>query len=428
MSGELPSGTVTFLFTDIEGSTRLLKQLGERYGEVLTDHNRLLRDAFEHSAGREIDTQGDAFFVVFNRAKDAVAAALAAQRALAAHTWPDGVAVRVRMGMHTGEPSVTDERYIGLGVHRAARICSAGHGAQVLLSQATQAVLVDEVLPDLRFRDLGDHFLKDLDRPERLYQLVAPDLPADFPPPRTVEAVAPPFAGRERELETEAAAVAQREQIRVVVADDSLIVREGLCRLLEENGFVVAGRAADAEGLVREVGVQRPAVVITDIRMPPTHTDEGLVAAEQIRSTYPETGVLVLSQYLDSRYALRLLESYPERVGYLLKDRVSDMAVLGDAIRRIAAGECVIDPTIVSRLMKRRRTDGPLAALSEEEQELLALVAEGQTDDAISKKLGLAPDEVTTKLRRVFETLDLDAGRDGVRRLLSVLDFLRGSS
>jgi class 3 adenylate cyclase len=138
---ELPRGTVTFLFTDIEGSTRLLKQLGERYGAARADHHRILRAAFEEHGGQEIDTQGDAFFVAFQRAKDAVAAAAAAQRALAAHEWPDGATLRVRMGMHTGEPAVSEEGYLGLGVHRAARICSAGHGGQVLLSQATVALL-----------------------------------------------------------------------------------------------------------------------------------------------------------------------------------------------------------------------------------------------------------------------------------------------
>ncbi len=213
----------------------------------------------------------------------------------------------------------------------------------------------------------------------------------------------------------------------MVVADDSLIVREGLCRLLAENGFVIAGRAADAEGLLREVGIQRPAVVVTDIRMPPTHTDEGLVAAEQIRSTFPETGVLVLSQYLETRYALRLLESYPERIGYLLKDRVSEMAVLGDAIRRIAEGECVIDPTIVSRLMKRRRADGPLAVAERRGARAPRAGCRRQTDDAIREKLGLDPDELATRLRRLFDKLDLDAGRGGVRRLVSVLHLLRGS-
>ena len=187
----LPTGTVTFLFTDVEGSTQLVKQLGERYGAVRADHERLLREAFERVGGTEIDTQGDAFFVVFPRAKDAVAGALAAQRTLRAHSWPDGVELRVRMGMHTGEPSVTGDRYIGLGVHRGARICAAGHGGQILLSAATYSVLADEVLPDLRFRDLGEHRLKDLDRAERIYQLVVPDLLKDFPPLRTLGAVEP---------------------------------------------------------------------------------------------------------------------------------------------------------------------------------------------------------------------------------------------
>jgi YVTN family beta-propeller protein len=186
---ELPTGTVTFLFTDIEGSTRMLKHLGEGYGAVLADHQRLLREAFEAYGGREIDTQGDSFFVAFRRARDAVAAAVAAQRALAAHHWPEGTAVRVRMGLHTGEPTATAERYVGLGVHRAARISGAGHGGQVLLSNATRELVEDDLPADVRLRDLGVHRLKDLDRPERIYQLVAAGLPADFPALKTA---APP--------------------------------------------------------------------------------------------------------------------------------------------------------------------------------------------------------------------------------------------
>ena len=147
---ELPRGTVTLLFTDIEGSTRLLKQLGDRYGDVLADHRRLLRAAFDAHGGREIDTQGDAFFVAFPRAKDAVAAAVQGQRALAEHSWPDGAAVRVRMGIHTGEPVLGDEGYHGLGLHRGARICSAGHGGQILLSNVTTELLADEPLERAR--------------------------------------------------------------------------------------------------------------------------------------------------------------------------------------------------------------------------------------------------------------------------------------
>ena len=200
---ELPHGTITFLFTDIEGSTRLLKQLGERYGAARADHNRILRAAFEEHEGQEIDTQGDAFFVAFRRAKDAVAAAAAAQQALAAHDWPDDAELRVRMGMHTGEPSVSEDGYLGLGVHRAARICSAGHGGQVLLSQATVALLEDDELPGVDLRDLGLHQLKDLDRPERIHQLVLPGLPDSFPPlkaPQSQPDAATPFQGREGEL------------------------------------------------------------------------------------------------------------------------------------------------------------------------------------------------------------------------------------
>jgi peptide/nickel transport system substrate-binding protein len=217
---ELPRGTVTFLFTDIEGSTRLLKQLGERYGEVLAGHRRFLREVFERHGGEEIDTQGDAFFVAFHRAKDAVAAASAAQRSLHEHDWPDGAAVRVRMGMHTAEPSLWEEGYHGLGVHRAARICAAGHGGQVLLSQATHAVLEDE-LSGLELRDLGAHRLKDLDRPERIYQLVVPDVPQEFPPLKALERQpdeATPFEGRESELaEAAHAAVAPRPWYRARV-------------------------------------------------------------------------------------------------------------------------------------------------------------------------------------------------------------------
>jgi YVTN family beta-propeller protein len=213
-TADLPSGTVTFLFTDIEGSTRLLKQLRDGYGDLLADHQRLLREAFEQAGGREIDTQGDAFFVAFPRAKDAVSAALAGQRAFASHAWPDGVEVKVRMGIHTGEPALGDERYVGLGVHRAARICAAAHGGQILLSDATRAVAEDELSEGVGLRDVGRHELKDLDRPERLFQLLAPDLPDDFPPPRTGQQETA-FAGREGELaEAAQAAVGRARPLR----------------------------------------------------------------------------------------------------------------------------------------------------------------------------------------------------------------------
>ena len=180
---ELPRGTVTFLFTDIEGSTRLLKQLEDQYGEVLDAHRRILREAVGEREGREVDTQGDSFFFAFARANAALAAAVVAQRALAAHDWPHGGELKVRMGLHTGEPEVGDERYVGLGVHRAARIGGAAHGGQVLLSSATRELVEDKV-EDVAVRDLGTYRLKDFDRPERLYQLDIDGLQSKFPPVR----------------------------------------------------------------------------------------------------------------------------------------------------------------------------------------------------------------------------------------------------
>ena len=182
---DMPSGAVTFLFTDIEGSTRLVKHLRERYAAVLADQQRLLRAAFDAHDGYEVDTQGDSFFVAFASARDALLAAVDGQRALLSHQWPEGVEIRVRMGLHTGQAVASDGRYTGLAVHRAARIGSAGHGGQILVSQATQTLLEDEE-EDLRvvLRDLGEQRLKDLDRPVRLYQAAADGLPDSFPPVR----------------------------------------------------------------------------------------------------------------------------------------------------------------------------------------------------------------------------------------------------
>jgi class 3 adenylate cyclase len=179
----LPGGTVTFLFTDIEGSTRLLQQLGDAYGDVVRDHRLLLREHLGNKGGTEVDTQGDAFFYSFPRARDAVAGAVEAQRALAGHEWPDGTEVRVRMGLHTGEPSVGEEGYLGLDVVRAARICSAGHGGQILLSETTRALLGNDLPEGVSVVDLGQQELKDVQH-ERIYQL-AVDGEQSFPPLKT---------------------------------------------------------------------------------------------------------------------------------------------------------------------------------------------------------------------------------------------------
>jgi predicted ATPase/class 3 adenylate cyclase len=219
---KLPTGTVTLLFTDIEGSTQLLERLGDHYVEILATHRRLLRAAFAQFRGREVGTEGDAFFVAFAKACDAVAAAVAGQRALAHQPWPDGATLRVRMGIHTGEPMVVANDYIGLDVHLAARICSAGHGGQVLLSQIARELLGNDLPHGVGLQDLGEHRLKDLRHPQRLVQLVISDLPTDFPSPRTLGAYPTGlptqltrFVGRQPEL-AEVQVLLQRDEVRLL--------------------------------------------------------------------------------------------------------------------------------------------------------------------------------------------------------------------
>jgi class 3 adenylate cyclase len=196
----LPSGTVTFVFTDIEGSTSLLKRLGDRYAELLAQHRRLLRETFAAYDGQEIDTQGDAFFFSFPRARQAVAAAVDAQRAHDDATWPDGVAVRVRMGLHTGEPLVGEEGYTGLDVVRAARIAGSGRGGQVLLSETTRALVGANVPEGVAVRGLGSHRLKDLDEPEPIYELVGEGLAAEELPAPAAVSTPPPLPDSQRGL------------------------------------------------------------------------------------------------------------------------------------------------------------------------------------------------------------------------------------
>ena len=219
---ERPHGTVTFLFTDIEGSTRVLSSIGpERYGELLGLHQELIRSAIGLHRGHVVDTQGDAFFVAFDRPRDAVAAAVDAQHALADHRWPDGAEIRVRMAIHTSDATTTTDGYVGVGVHRGARICAAGHGGQVLISQAAHDLLLDDVAGHA-FVDLGEHRLKDLTSPQHLFQLTIEDLPDRFPPLRTLDArptnlptQATPLVGRDREL-AEIVALLRRADVRCV--------------------------------------------------------------------------------------------------------------------------------------------------------------------------------------------------------------------
>src|SRR5215469_9730813 len=215
-----------------------------------------------------------------------------------------------------------------------------------------------------------------------------------------------------------------RPAIRIAIADDSALFREGMRTMLTHPGFEVAGMAADAESLFKIVADTEPDVAITDIRMPPTFTDEGLSAARHIRAAYPSVGVLVLSTYVETDFAEALLNDSDGRRGYLLKDRVADLDELTDAIRRIARGGIVIDPAVVAELLNRRRPRDPMQDLSGREHDVLHLMAEGRSNQAIGERLFLSPRTVEAHIRSIFTKLDLSPGAEDHRRVLAVLAFL----
>jgi len=398
---DLPDGTVTLVFTDVEGSTQLVRQLGDTYAQLLGEHRRLLREAVEQAEGHVVDHRGDEFFMVFDDPCRAAEAVTLAQRSFATHAWPDGIELRVRMGLHTGTPTFRDGAYFGLDVHRAARIAQAGSGGQILLSRQTR----DELDHSFELEDLGEHELPGLVEPERLFQLRVPGLPSRFPRLSTARKG---FRG-----------------MRVVLADDSVLLREGIARLLEDAGFEVVAQGGTAEDLLRHVGMHKPDVALVDIRMPPTQTDEGLRAAKQIRELWPDTGVLVLSQYVESAYAMELLGENAEGVGYLLKDRVSDVDEFAAAVRRVGEGGSALDPAVVSQLVGRRRRDDPLEELTPREREVLGLMAEGRSNQAIAERLVITLRAVEKHVTSIFSKLRLPASAEDHRRVLAVLTYLQ---
>jgi len=213
--------------------------------------------------------------------------------------------------------------------------------------------------------------------------------------------------------------------MRVVLADDSILLREGVARLLTEAGFEVVAQAGDAEDLLRKVGAHKPDVAVVDVKMPPTHTDEGLRAAAEIRDRFPGCGVLVLSQYIEESYAMELLSSHAEGVGYLLKDRVADLDRFVDAVKRVGEGGSALDPEVVARLLGRRRQEDPLAEISPREREVLALMAEGRSNHAIATELVVTERAVEKHVTSIFNKLNLPPTAQDHRRVLAVLTFLR---
>ena len=392
--------SLTFLFSDLEDSTGLAERLGEDYPGVLADAREPAapsgrgrgrtrgrvprRRALLRLRGRGRGGRGGA-----RRAAGLRRAALALRTSASACGWASTAARR----------RAAEEGFVGIDVHRAARICQAAHGGQVLASADAARELVAGV------RELGEFEFKGLRDPERVFQLVADDLPADFPPLRNV---------REHE-----------QALRAVIADDSALLREGLARLLAEADIQVVGQARDADELMLKVRSYHPDVAIVDIRMPPTQTDEGIRAAREIRERHPETAVLVLSQHVAHTYAVELLGESAEGLGYLLKDRVADVEEFTAAVRRVAEGGSALDPLVVAELVGRTRNDDPVQRLSPREREVMELMAEGRSNQAIGQRLFISPRAVEKHVTSIFTKLRLPAAAEDHRRVLAVLTFLR---
>jgi predicted ATPase/class 3 adenylate cyclase len=306
----LPRGTVTFLFTDIEGSTRLLARLRDRYGDVLEEHHRALRAAFAQHGGHEVHTEGDAFFVAFARATDAIDAAVGAQRALVAHAWPEGVEVRVRMGVHTGAAEVRDDDYVGMDVHRAARICSAAHGGQVLVSSSTRELVAGELGAGVDLADVGEHRLKDLERPERLYQVVAAELAADFPPVRS-EA---PADGASRLPSPPNRTIGRDDDVRAI-ADR---IRNGEVRLLTLTGPGGVGKTRLAIEAARSMAPDfADGAHFVSLAALTRHEDvaAAIVAALGIVVLSGETPEQAATRFLGAKHVLLVVDSLEHVLG-----------------------------------------------------------------------------------------------------------------
>ncbi len=393
---------LTFLLTDIEGSTCLVRDLGEKYADVLCDSRALLTQAIEDHGGRVVDCRADESFAVFASARDAVAAALTAQRSLIAHRWPDGASVRIRMGLHTGTAASDGaDDFVGLDVHQAARISSAAHGGQVVASAKTAA------LAQAPARDLGSYELAGLDEPARVFQLLADDLPSEFPALRSARRC-------------------DRRRLRVALADDSVLVREGIARVLEDAGMEIVAQAGTAEDLLGQVELHDPDVAIVDIRMPPSGTDEGLRAGREIRQRFPTVGVLLLSQILEPVYAVELLGHGADGVGYLLKDRVADLDEFAAAVHRVAGGGCAVDPAIVSYLLRRFQDGDSADPLTPRQREVLALLAQGHSSETIAAHLFMPLATVEDAVVRVLAKIGLPTDLAPAERPVCVLLHLAG--
>jgi DNA-binding NarL/FixJ family response regulator/class 3 adenylate cyclase len=391
-----PQPIRAFLIADIRGFTRFTADHGdEAAARLATRFGEVTAKAVEARHGTLAEIRGDEALVVFDSAREAVLAALELQAAFQEATRLDpSLPLVVGIGLDAGEAVAIGEGYRGAALNLAARLCALAAGGEIVASQ--HLIHLAGAMPGITVVDLGPRDLKGFERAVSAARIDSAD-----------------------------ASHATERPIRVVLADDAVLLREALAAGLRAAGFEVVGQAGDVAGLLQLVERLTPDVAIVDVRMPPSHTTEGLEAAREIRKLRPGTAILVLSQYVETRYAVDLLRDDPSGIGYLLKDRVTRLEDLSDAVRRVAAGGSVIDPEVVGRLLGRPRKHSALDELTPREREILGLMAEGRSNQGIAERLVLELKTVEGHVGQIFSKLGLEPSTVEHRRVLAVLRMLR---
>ncbi len=392
-------GIRTFLIADIRGFTRFTADRGdEAAAKLATKFADIVAKAVVSRNGTLVELRGDEALAAFDSARQALRAALELQSIFHDETQSDpSLPLVVGMGLDAGEAVAVGDGYRGAALNTAARLCALAAGGEIVAS--ANLVHLGGAVPGIAFVELGPRELMGL------RQAIA--------------------AVRVEGVDVREGAERPGGPIRVVLADDAVLLREALAAGLKAAGFEVVGQASDVAGLLSLVETRAPDVAVVDVRMPPTHTTEGLEAAREIRRQHPGIAILVLSQYVETRYAVDLIRDEPSGVGYLLKDRVTRLDDLSDAVRRVAAGGSVIDPEVVGRLLGRPRRHSPLDELTPREREILGLMAEGRSNQGIADALVLELKTVESHVGQIFSKLGLEPSTGEHRRVLAVLQMLR---